>query len=504
MNAAVQSGFYWRGQAYRRKGDMDRAIDDFSRAIAQAPQTERAAYYARAQLFVTKGDYARAIADFDKLLWFKPDDKSIQQQRQAAVAMQTELAKVHETQPAPAASPKAAAVAPAPPASAPPVVATPSPTPSNQLIAQVSQLGKQGKYADAVALLNQALEANPGDETALRLRSAYLLITNRFAESRADADAVLRLKPNDSNMLAVRALAFAGLGQLDQGLADANRAVGINSNGALGYIARGTIYLIKGKMQDALADLDSAISLNPKEGSAFSQRGKIYVALHQYDKALVDFDQALTLSPTNDGARAERGLTLLLKGDNAEGMVDIKNVLDRNPSNQIAALGQGLAMLVSGQTDRALLALNQVVGKNSDYENLARILRARALLIKKDTAGALADVNIAISARPDDPVALLTRSLIWLATHDLNKSLDDLDKAIARHEAVENYFVRAKIYEAQNKFDKATDDYRRVTQLPAVTVFDVLAQAEARQKVQQLSKKVPCGNSASSTAGTCL
>jgi hypothetical protein len=33
-----------------------------------------------------------------------------------------------------------------------------------------------------------------------------------------------------------------------------------------------------------------------------------------------------------------------------------------------------------------------------------------------------------------------------------------------------------------------------------VTAFDVLAQAAAKQKTQQLSKKVPCGNS----TGTCL
>jgi tetratricopeptide (TPR) repeat protein len=96
----------------------------------------------------------------------------------------------------------------------------------------------------------------------------------------------------------------------------------------------------------------------------------------------------------------------------------------------------------------------------------------------------------------------MTRSLIWLAMNDLPKSLDDLNKAIARHETVENYFVRAKIYEAQNKFDKAADDYRHATQLPAATVFDLLAQNEARQKAQQLTKKVPCGNS--SGTGTCL
>ena len=87
MNSTVQNAFFWRGQVYRRKGDVDRAIDDFSRAISQSPQNERASYFARGQLFIAKGDYARAIADFDKVLSIAPDDKAAQQQRQAAVAM---------------------------------------------------------------------------------------------------------------------------------------------------------------------------------------------------------------------------------------------------------------------------------------------------------------------------------------------------------------------------------------------------------------------------------
>jgi tetratricopeptide (TPR) repeat protein len=64
------------------------------RAIAQNPQNDRAPYMARGQLFSAKGDYTRAIADFDRALALAPDDKTARQLRQSAIAMQTELAKV--------------------------------------------------------------------------------------------------------------------------------------------------------------------------------------------------------------------------------------------------------------------------------------------------------------------------------------------------------------------------------------------------------------------------
>jgi cytochrome c-type biogenesis protein CcmH/NrfG len=74
-----------------------------------------------------------------------------------------------------------------------------------------------------------------------------------------------------------------------------------------------------------------------------------------------------------------------------------------------------------------------------------------------------------------------------------------------QRETVERYFTRATIYEAQNNFDKATSDYRSATQLAPKNVFDILAQAQAKQKIQQLSKKIPCGNSAHGNKDeTCL
>src|SRR5581483_11017013 len=258
MNATVQSGFFWRGQVYRRKGDVDRAIDDFSRAIAQAPQIERGAYYARAELFMTKGDYARAIADFDRLLSFMPDNKQVQQQRQAAVAMQAELAKVRDTpaaQPAPAAtvSPQMRAIVgvpaptPAPPMRAPAIVGVPATPASNQLLAQAVQLIGQRKFVEALTPLNQVLGADPANEAALRLRALSLIVRGRYADARADADTLLKVKPNDSPALSSRAMASIGLRQFDQAIADASHAIEIDPKNAQAHLARGMGYRLTGK-----------------------------------------------------------------------------------------------------------------------------------------------------------------------------------------------------------------------------------------------------------------
>ena len=41
INPSVPGGFFLRGQVYRRKGDAEKAIEDFTRAITQSPSADR-------------------------------------------------------------------------------------------------------------------------------------------------------------------------------------------------------------------------------------------------------------------------------------------------------------------------------------------------------------------------------------------------------------------------------------------------------------------------------
>jgi tetratricopeptide (TPR) repeat protein len=313
------------------------------------------------------------------------------------------------------------------------------------------------------------------------------------------------MKPNDGPLLVSHAVASIGMKQFDQATADANQALSINPNDAAAYICRGMANRLTGKFQDALADFDRSISLNDKDYMAFSERGQTYMGLNQMDKAVVDFDHSLVLNPVNDTARAARGHVLLLKGNNAEGLVDVKNALDRNPNNQVAELGQGLAMLISGQYDRAIVALDQLVGKQPAFDAFVRTLRARAYLGKKDAAGAMTDLNLVLGTRPNDPDALSLRGIAFTSLKQYDKALDDLGKAIEQKPTIERYFARATAYEAKGDPDKATGDYRSATQMTPANVFDIAAQAQSKLKIQQLSKRTPCGSSGrGSKDDTCL
>jgi tetratricopeptide (TPR) repeat protein len=56
------AAYYNRGSTYQQKGDFDRAIADFSKAIELKANYD-AAYNARGLVYAAKGDYERALSD---------------------------------------------------------------------------------------------------------------------------------------------------------------------------------------------------------------------------------------------------------------------------------------------------------------------------------------------------------------------------------------------------------------------------------------------------------
>jgi tetratricopeptide (TPR) repeat protein len=73
LNRKEGMGYYSRGMAYQLKGDLDRAITDFSKAIALNPK-ETMGYYSRGMAYRSKGDFDRAISDFNKVINLKPEE----------------------------------------------------------------------------------------------------------------------------------------------------------------------------------------------------------------------------------------------------------------------------------------------------------------------------------------------------------------------------------------------------------------------------------------------
>jgi tetratricopeptide (TPR) repeat protein len=81
-----------RGEAYKDKGDYDRAIQDFNEAIHLNPNYE-IAYYDRGNAYIDKNDYDRAIRDFDEAIHLNPNDANAYNNRGVAYHRKDDYAR---------------------------------------------------------------------------------------------------------------------------------------------------------------------------------------------------------------------------------------------------------------------------------------------------------------------------------------------------------------------------------------------------------------------------
>jgi tetratricopeptide (TPR) repeat protein len=91
--------------------------------------------------------------------------------------------------------------------------------------------------------------------------------------------------------------------------------------------------------------------------------------------------------------------------------------------------------------------------------------------------------------------------MIWSKKGQYANALSDLDQAIALEEQVKSYYARAQVYASQGKVDRAVADFRRATELAPRNPFDLTAQADAKKRIEQLDKQVPCGDRSAAQGG---
>jgi tetratricopeptide (TPR) repeat protein len=85
LNPNYADALIGRGMALCKKGDYENAMADFSEALYLDPKSAKAYYY-RGSILCTKGDYAGAIADYDCSLHLHPSQKKVRNARELAIA----------------------------------------------------------------------------------------------------------------------------------------------------------------------------------------------------------------------------------------------------------------------------------------------------------------------------------------------------------------------------------------------------------------------------------
>ena len=221
-----------RGNVYHDKGEYDRAIADYTKALEINPR-DAVAYNNRGIAYRAKGDNESAIADYSKAIEMNPRD---------AVAY------------------------------------------NNRGIAYRAQSDNDRAIADHA----KAIAIDPELVSAYNNRGIAYRIKGDNDSAIADHAKAIEIDAEFFSAYYNRALAFRAKGDNDSAIEDTTTAIEINPRHVGAYFNRGVAHAAKGTHDRAIADYTKAIEINPKHVAAYHNRSLAYRAKGDNDRAIAD------------------------------------------------------------------------------------------------------------------------------------------------------------------------------------------------------------------------
>lgn len=162
-----------------------------------------------------------------------------------------------------------------------------------------------GSFREALDDCARAIELEPTNLEAYRLRAGLLGKLHRYEEAAADYARVIQLQPENAGAYNNRAynLALAGK-QLERALEDVETALELHGPDANFLDTRGYLLYLLDRPDEALADLDSAIEMIRRRprlrsgdgaGEIYYHRALVHQKLGNRDLSEVDFRRARQL-----------------------------------------------------------------------------------------------------------------------------------------------------------------------------------------------------------------
>ncbi len=212
----------FRGLAWKKKGDLDKAIADYSKALDLDPKPSTN-YYNRGNAWQNKGDHDRAIADYTKVLEIDPQDAEACNARGLAWKNKGDLEK-------------------------------------------------------AVADYTRALEIDPKYATAYFNRGAARKNMGNFGPAIADFTKAIDLDPKDAEAYNARGLAWRYNGDDEKAVADYTKALEIDPKYSIACFNRGKAWENRKNYAQAVADYARALEIDPQDAYAGNDLASLLAA----------------------------------------------------------------------------------------------------------------------------------------------------------------------------------------------------------------------------------
>ncbi|PWR74382.1 NosD domain-containing protein [Methanospirillum lacunae] len=222
------------------------------------------------------------------------------------------------------------------------------------LVTEGLTLFGKGKYAETAVIMDKAIEKNPTNFLAWRLKVLSLSKMKMGDEAIATINKALNLYP-DSIILwyTLGDIYLLDLTEYDKAIQAYQKALTIDKNDTHSLVNLAFAIDKTGRSNEALELYLQAVTINPSLTDAWVKAGNIETRANHFNQAILYYDKALKLDPGNAFTWNNKGYALSLSGDYQGAVQAYQNAIQIDNSYEVAWTNLGNAYDALGMKNEA-------------------------------------------------------------------------------------------------------------------------------------------------------
>ncbi|MEM7714206.1 MAG: tetratricopeptide repeat protein [Cyanobacteria bacterium P01_A01_bin.68] len=293
-----------------------------------------------------------------------------------------------------------------------------------------------GENDKAIADLQKAAElfSQQGNKSdAFRSQGSMRMLKKDYPGAIAAFSQAIKLNPKDTDAYNERGMTRVNSGDLKGALADYNKSISLQPSDAYAYMGRSFTHL---KLQDkisAIADVNQAINIAPNYALPHLILGVIHYNFGDTERAVSTFNKAsqlLAAQGNQSYAHGSQALAFQISRNYPAAINSFTKAIKANPKDAEMYSLRGDAYSRNGNIQKALADHTQAIRINPNYASAYTSRAAIRYAQQKDSQGALADFDKALSLDSSQDKAYFFRAIIRIQQKDQQRALADINNAI--------------------------------------------------------------------------
>ena len=287
-----------------------------------------------------------------------------------------------------------------------------------------------GRYEEAIASYDKALEIKPDQDEAWNNRGVALGNLGRYEEEIASYDKALEIKPENDAAWVIRGLALANLGRYEEVVVSCDQALEIKPENDAAWVIRGLALANLGRYEEVVVSCDQALEIKPDFDQTWYYRGMALYDLGRYEEAIASYDKALEIKPDYVEAWYYRGNSLGNLGRYEEVIASYDKAIEIKPDNEEAWNNRGVALANLGRHEEAIASYDKAIEIKPDDDSTWG-QRGLTLMNLERYEEAFKSYDKALELNPDNANAWYNRACCFALQNQIESAIENLAKAIS-------------------------------------------------------------------------